>query len=136
MIMKNIKKAIPIIIAVALSVVLLIQIIPTLFFFGLIISSSQPTDSFLISSESPDGSYKLEAYRTNGGATVDFGVKVYSIEENGKKTLVYNGYHEEEAEIGWINGSTVSINGITLDLSRGEKYDWRGPSYVNCGNTA
>ena len=90
------------------------------------IASSQLNDqeTFLMSSQSPDGQYVLEAYRTEPGATVDFSIKVYETNGN-RKALIYNAYHEYEVEIVWIDNSTVTINGKTLDLSRGEKYDWR-----------
>lgn len=42
-----------------------------------------------------------------------------------RKTIIYDAYHEYEAKIVWIDNTTVSINGITLDISQGEKYDWR-----------
>lgn len=81
-------------------------------------------ETFLLSSQSPNGKYSLEAYKTEPGATVDFSVKVYLIKEE-KKELIYNAYHEYQAEIIWIDNEIVSINGRTLDLSIGEKYDWR-----------
>lgn len=34
-------------------------------------------ETFLLSSQSPDGKYILEAYKTEPGATVDFSIKVY-----------------------------------------------------------
>ncbi len=80
-------------------------------------------ESLLLSSESPNGQYTIEAYRTEPGATVDFSIKVYLIEN--EKVLIYNAYHEYEAEILWITNSKVSINGKILDLTKKEKYDWR-----------
>lgn len=90
------------------------------------IGSSQISahETFLIASQSPDGEFNLEAYRTEPGATVDFSIRVYVIEDN-KKRLIYDAYHEYEAEIVWINHSTVSINKKELDLSQKETYDWR-----------
>lgn len=88
------------------------------------ISQENNEETFLLSSQSPDEKYKLEAYKTEPGATVDFSIKVYLI--NGEnKELIYNAYHEYQADILWIDNETVSINGKTLDLSNGEKYDWR-----------
>lgn len=81
-------------------------------------------ETFLMSSQSPDGKYNLEAYRTEPGATVDFSIRVYLITDDGK-SIIYDAYHEYEAEIDWIDNTTVSINGKTLDLSKGEKYNWR-----------
>ena len=88
------------------------------------ISQSNNEETFLLSSVSPEGEYKLEAYKTEPGATVDFSIKVYIINES-DKDLIYNAYHEYQVEIIWINRNTVSINGKNLDLSKGETYDWR-----------
>lgn len=98
-----------------------IYIVP-IFNIGNSQTSSQET--FLISSQSPDGKYNLEAYRTEPGATVDFSIRVYIINDNNRK-IIYDAYHEHEVKIVWLDNSMVSINGKTLDLSRGEKYDWR-----------
>lgn len=82
------------------------------------------SETFLESSISPDGKYKLEAYKTEPGATVDFSIKVYIIMENNKK-LIYNAYHEYKVNIEWISSSRVSINEKELELSNNETYDWR-----------
>ncbi len=87
-------------------------------------SQNNNQETFLISSQSPDGVYKLEAYRTEPGATVDFSIRVYMINGN-QKNIIYDAYHEYDAQIVWIDNSVVSINGKSLDISRGEKYDWR-----------
>ena len=47
--------------------------------------------------------------------------KVFSYQ----KEIIYNAYHESEAKIDWVDNTTVSINGKTLDMSSGETYDWR-----------
>lgn len=82
------------------------------------------TEIFIAQSQSPDGKYKLEAYRTEPNATVDFSVKVY-LTEDGKNKMIYDVYHKSEAEIDWIDDTTVSINGTVLNLAKDEKYDWR-----------
>ena len=87
-------------------------------------SQTNNPETFLIASQSPDGKYNLEAYRTEPGATVDFSIRVY-LTTNDKKSLIYDAYHEYEAKIVWIDNTTVSINGKTLDISQGEKYNWR-----------
>jgi len=87
-------------------------------------SQTNNPGTFLMASQSPDGKYNLEAYRTEPGATVDFSVRVY-LTTGDRKAIIYDAYHEYEAKIVWIDNTTVSINGITLDISQGEKYDWR-----------
>ena len=49
---------------------------------------------------------------------------IYMINGNQKETIC-NAYHESEAKIDWVDNTTVSINGKTLDISSGETYDWR-----------
>lgn len=81
-------------------------------------------EDLLLTTTSPNNTYTVEAYKANGGATVDFSIKVYLI-DNKNKLLIYNKYHDYDADIKWIDNDIISINGITLDLSKGETYDWR-----------
>ncbi len=80
-------------------------------------------EDFLTQSVSPDGNYHLEAYRTKPGATVDFSIKVYIV-KNEKRQQIYDCYHESTVEINWTNNCTVKINNVSLDLSKGQSYDW------------
>ena len=125
------KRTIVIILSIISSVVLTVLI--ALFIRMYIIpilnignSQTNTQETFLMASQSPNGKYNLEAYRTEPGATIDFSIKVYVISGN-KKSIIYNAYHEYEVEIVWIDNTTVSINGRTLDISQDEKYDWRTP---------
>lgn len=81
-------------------------------------------EDLLLTTTSPNNTYTVEAYKVNGGATVDFSIKVYLI-DNKNKILIYNKYHDYDADIKWIDNDIISINGITLDLSKGGTYDWR-----------
>ena len=89
-------------------------------------SQNNSNETYLLTSESPDEEYLLKAYKTEPGATVDFSIKVYLVENKTRK-LIYNAYHESYANIVWVNNDIVSINGIALDLSKEETYDWRKP---------
>lgn len=85
-------------------------------------------DTLLMTSESADGAYKLEAYRTNPDATVDYSVRVYLISDTSNRRRykrIYDAYHMSKVEIEWESNSIVVINGRALDLSQGETYDWR-----------
>lgn len=106
---------------VLLACYILFYIIPIL---NIVNSQTNNPETFLMVSQSPDGKYTLEAYRTEPGATVDFSIRVYLIRDN-KKNIIYDAYHEYEAKIVWIDNTTVSINGKTLNISQGEMYDWR-----------
>ena len=118
-----------IILSIVLSIVLIILLMLIICFFiipafNVGITQTGGEETFLMASNSPNGIYCLEAYKTEPGATVDFSVRVYIVNDN-QKNIIYDAYHEYNAEIIWIDDSVVSINGKTLDLSRGEKYDWR-----------
>ena len=123
------KRTILIVLSIILSVIIIvllamfirIYIIPIL---NIVRSQNSNQESFIMASESPDGKYNLEAYRTEPGATVDFSIRVYIVNDNQKK-IIYDAYHEYDVEIVWIDNSTVSINGRTLDISNGDQYDWR-----------
>ena len=110
-----------VVLMVLLALFIRIYIIPALNIGN---SQTNNPETFLIASQSPDGKYNLEAYRTEPGATVDFSIRVY-LTTNDKKSLIYDAYHEYEAKIVWIDNTMVSINGKTLDISQGEKYNWR-----------
>lgn len=84
----------------------------------------EKNSTFLVRSESPDGSYVLEGYRISGGATVDYSIKVYLIQGEMKK-LIYNEYHGYDVEIEWLSNSETMINKKVLNIKEGEKYDWR-----------
>ncbi len=123
------KKVVPIVLAVVLNVVLLVLAILFVFlcivpFLGIVKSQENSPETFITSSQSPDGEYILEAYRTEPGATVDFSIKVYEVTGN-TKTLIYDAYHESDVQIFWVNNTIVSINGKEFDLSCEETYDWR-----------
>ena len=87
-------------------------------------SQKSSSEVLLTTSYSPDKKYKLLAYRTEPGATVDFSVKVYSV-DNKKHSLIYNCYHKSTADISWIDNSTVVINGVALNMDKNDIYDWR-----------
>ena len=74
-------------------------------------------------STSPDGRYKIKAFRTSGGATVDFGVYCDLSIDGKTYEKIYTDYHVKDANIEWIDNDTVSINSHIIDLPDG-RYDW------------
>ena len=113
-----------IIILVVLAIVILQIILGIVLILFIGWTQKSEPDTFLLSSTSPDGTYILEAYRTEPGATVDYSIKVYVLVGERKK-LIYNAYHEANVVIEWCDSTVVEINGKRLDLSAGEIYDWR-----------
>ena len=75
---------------------------------------------------SPEGTYTINAYLYNGGATTSYvvlGELVFN-KENKKSKKIYWQYKEENAVIEWIDDDTVLINGVQLELPH-ETYDYR-----------
>ena len=76
-------------------------------------------------SQSPDSTYTVTAYLNNGGATTDFAV-LCSVKnhKSGRERNIYWNYHCSTADIQWLSDTTVSINGIELDVTK-DTYDYR-----------
>ena len=83
---------------------------------------------FIVESTSPDGKYKVKAYKNSGGATVDWAVlcTMTDTETNNTKNIYWQ-YHESSVHIEWVDNDTVKINRVILDLPD-ETYDWRKDS--------
>lgn len=91
----------------------------TSFFLGI-----DADDECLLATTSPDGTYALTAYRIREGVTVADSIRVYR--DFGPVTgCIYNEYREQTVSLVWISNAVVEINGVVLDLSKGETYDWR-----------
>jgi len=85
-----------------------------------------PKGEFLTEETSPDGTYTLKAYVTNGGSTTSYAVRgelVFNKRSNKIKNIYWN-YHEDTANITWTDNNTVVINGYALDV-RNDKFDFR-----------
>lgn len=85
-----------------------------------------PTGEYLTEETSPEGTYTMKAYLTNGGATTPFAIRGELVfnKNNHKAKNVYWNAHEELAEIDWKDDDTVIINGHTLHVP-GDRYDFR-----------
>ena len=88
-------------------------------------SSHIPEGKLITSSVSPNGTYKVNAYRWDGGATTDTAIRgeVGSL-ETGQKRNIYWQYHEYSAEIKWVSDEIVVFNGVTLNV-KNDMYDYR-----------
>ncbi|MGG2063904.1 MULTISPECIES: DUF5412 domain-containing protein [unclassified Bacillus (in: firmicutes)] len=76
---------------------------------------------------SPNGTYTLNAYITNGGATTSFAVRgelIFNKRKIFKTKNIYWNYKEDQANIEWKDEDTVIINGHTLHVPN-ETYDFR-----------
>ncbi|WP_160683925.1 DUF5412 domain-containing protein [Clostridium sp. C2-6-12] len=87
---------------------------------------SLPKGDFICEKESPDGTYTIKAYITNGGATTSFAIRGelnYNKEKKSAKNIYWNN-REDNAIIEWIDDNTVIINGHKLKVPD-EKFDFR-----------
>lgn len=77
-------------------------------------------------STSPNGTYTVNAYVSDGGATTSFTVlgELVFNEQNKRSKKIYWQYREENANIEWLDEHTVIINGVQLELPH-ETYDYR-----------
>lgn len=85
-----------------------------------------PTGEYLTEETSPDGTYTLKAYVTNGGATTPYAIRgelVFNEKENKTKTIYWNA-REEAASIAWTDPDTVVINGHILNVPH-DRFDYR-----------
>ena len=83
-----------------------------------------PTGDYLTEKTSPDGTYTVKAYLTNGGATTPYAVRGELMDHrNGKTKNIYWDL-EEKANMEWVDSETVVINGHPLHVAN-EKFDFR-----------
>lgn len=96
------------------------------FYWAFVDMGRLPTGEYLTEQASPDGTYTVKTYLTNGGATTSYAVRgeLYFNKENSKPKNIYWNYREETANIEWLDEQTVVINGHTLKVPK-EKYDFR-----------
>ena len=114
-IIAKVRSWITIIISFSLSVILFV-----LLTFSLIFPSLQ--EELIQTTTSPDENYRIHLYLTNGGATTSYGIKGYVDGPLWFKKEIYDEYRMDQVEVEWINDSTISINGHTLDLNKGETF--------------
>ncbi|MDQ6597967.1 hypothetical protein E2K98_30570 [Bacillus salipaludis] len=88
--------------------------------------SRLPKGDLITEKSSPEGTYTLKAYVSSEGATTDFAVRgeLNFNKANKKPKNIYWNYHEEKANIKWIDENTVVINGHVLSVPN-ETFDFR-----------
>lgn len=84
-----------------------------------------PTGEFIKSYDSPTSNYTINIYLCNGGATTDYSIRGELVENhNMSKKNIYWSYHEQEANVEWVDEQTVVINGRNLNVLK-DIYDFR-----------
>ena len=90
-----------------------------------IVSNRLPEGTFIKSSTSPNGKYKVNAYLADGGATVDFAIRAEVVYlETGKSRNIYWQYHADSAQMKCLSDDVVEINGMALNVLH-DMYDYR-----------
>ena len=104
---------------------LIVLIIMILLYNSSLMMLNLPTGDYINSVDSPTGKYTIKSYRYSGGATMDWTLRVELVNnETNKKKNIYWVYHEDNANMKWIDEKTVEINGIQLNIFK-DVYDWR-----------
>ena len=85
-----------------------------------------PKGDLISELQSPNGTYTIKAYVTNGGATTSYAIRGELNFNNRRKSPknIYWNYREDKATIEWIDDDTVIINGHELDVPD-ERFDFR-----------
>lgn len=85
-----------------------------------------PKGELISELESPNGTYTIKAYLTNGGATTSYAIRGELNFNNSRKKPknIYWNYRIEKAVIEWVDDDTVIINGVKLEVPKG-RYDYR-----------
>ena len=105
-----------------------IKMVMPVIFLALLLTScgkmaNLPRGELVNSYESPDSHFTVNIYLCNGGATTDFAIRGELVDNhNADRKNMYWGYHEEEADVHWIDEETVVINGRTLHVLK-DVYD-------------
>ncbi|WP_100372325.1 DUF5412 domain-containing protein [Bacillus sp. FJAT-45037] len=87
---------------------------------------SRFADELINTSTSPNGTYTINAYISDGGATTSYAVlgELVFNEKKKRPKKIYWQYRTEKAEIEWMDDQTVMINKVKLNLPH-ETYDYR-----------
>lgn len=88
--------------------------------------SRLPKGDFICEKQSPDETYTIKAYITNGGATTSFAIRGelnYNKEKKSSENIYWNN-REDKATIEWLDDNTAVINGHKLKIPD-EKFDFR-----------
>lgn len=85
--------------------------------------SNLPKGKMIKSYDSPNKNYTINIYLCDGGATTDFAIRGELVDNFNTKNI-YWGYHEEDANVVWIDEENVIINGRKLNVLN-DVYDFR-----------
>ena len=113
----------------------IVQIIVILLFVAMILmlihgcnNYFAPSEELVKSYDSPTGTYTVNFYLINGGATASWAVEAKVTDNSGSKDnekTIYYQYGTDETRLEWLDEHTVMINEkVELDV-RYDTYDYR-----------
>lgn len=84
-----------------------------------------PKGELLNTYPSPNEEHQINIYLCDGGATTDWSIRGELVEcQTQISKNIYWCYHENDADVQWVDNETVMINGRTLNI-HWDVYDWR-----------
>ena len=88
--------------------------------------NSVPEGKLIRSIESPNKNYIINTYHHDAGALGDDAVRgeLYETKRQERKNIYWN-YPDLDPYLEWLNNSEVVIGNQTLNILKGETYDWR-----------
>ena len=118
------KKAKKIILLFSAIIILSIGIVSYVCFFSI---QNIKGEEHIATYTSPNGTYELEIFRNNGGATTSYAILgVLHKQSNSKYSRnIYWENRQEDAEVEWIDDNTVMINNKRIENVEKDKYDFR-----------
>jgi len=87
---------------------------------------SVPQGELIKSIQSPDESYVFNTYIHHGDSLSADSVRgeLVDLKKQKKKTIYWN-YPDEDPYVKWLNNSEILIGNQTLNILKGQTYDWR-----------
>ena len=111
-------------------VVVLLVLCASIPWIALFAAMSETADELLFTTTSPDGTYSLQLYRVNPGATEPFYIRADEVGQ-GKARTVYNVRGQQDAEVTWLSDTVAQINGVPVDIASGACFKANARCYFN-----
>lgn len=109
---------------IVLFLVFILMALGIFYYFGFVSMSTLPKGEYLASYPNETVECEVRVYRCDGGATVGYSIRGEVEYNNGKIKNIYWSYHEDAADVYWVDNEKVSINGTILNIYD-DVYDWR-----------
>ena len=117
------KKIVILLFSLLLLFILIVGFVIFHVFFSL---QSVPQGELIRSIQSPDRNYVIKTYFHQGDSLSADAVRGELVDlKRQKKKNIYWNYYDEDPYVKWLNNSEVLIGNQTLNILKGEKYDWR-----------